>query len=245
MGGISHFQIEEAFKKIDDNDLLDNFVGAFPSNYINKFINHAAMIEDSGKFPFIIANTGASDKPGVHWWSILDIEPRTDIFFFDSYGIEGLKHFIIQDDRKIVDKILIGIEKMDRTDDKITLCKIKFNLGACKHLTEDEINYLSDTARNFFYFIQAFGIKLKLRGFVNIWMVEDRLQDLESATCGIFQIYFYQNLFNPDQNSKIQSETKLNKKTVETLLNELISLDGKENQIKMEEYANHLGVKVM
>ena len=245
MGGISHFQIEEAFKKIDDNDLLDNFVGAFPSNYMNKFINHAAMIEDSGKFPFIIANTGASDKPGVHWWSILDIEPRTDIFFFDSYGIEGLNHFIIQDDRKIVDKILIGIEKMDRTDDKITLCKIKFNLGACKHLTEDEINYLSDTARNFFYFIQAFGIKLKLRGFVNIWMVEDRLQDLESATCGIFQIYFYQNLFNPDQNSKIQSETKLNKKTVETLLNELISLDGKENQIKMEEYANHLGVKVM
>ena len=66
MGGISHFQIEEAFKKIDDNDLLDNFVGAFPSNYMNKFINHAAMIEDSGKFPFIIANTGASDKPGVH-----------------------------------------------------------------------------------------------------------------------------------------------------------------------------------
>ena len=245
MGGISHFQIEEAFKKIDDNDLLDNFVGAFPSNYMNKFINHAAMIEDSGKFPFIIANTGASDKPGVHWWSILDIEPRTDIFFFDSYGIEGLKHFIIQDDRKIVDKILIGIEKMDRTDDKITLCKIKFNLGACKHLTEDEINYLSDTARNFFYFIQAFGIKLKLRGFVNIWMVEDRLQDLESATCGIFQIYFYQNLFNPDQNSKIQSETKLNKKTVETLLNELFSLDDKKNEIKMEEYVNHLGVKIM
>ena len=245
MRGISNFQIEEAFKKIDDEDLLNNFVGVFPSNYMNKFINHVAMIEDSGKFLFIIANTDASNKPGVHWWSILDIEPRTDIFFFDSYGIEGLKHFIIQDDRKIVDKILIGIEKMDRTDDKITLCKIKFNLGACKHLTEDEINYLSDTARNFFYFIQAFGIKLKLRGFVNIWMVEDRLQDLESATCGIFQIYFYQNLFNPDQNSKIQSETKLNKKTVETLLNELISLDGKENQIKMEEYANHLGVKVM
>ena len=46
------------------------------------------MIEDGGKFPFIIANTDASDKPGVHWWSILDIEPQTDIFFFDFYGIE-------------------------------------------------------------------------------------------------------------------------------------------------------------
>ena len=88
---------------------------------------------------------------------------------------------------------------MDRTDNKITLCKVKFNLSACKNLTKNEINSLSETARNFFYFIQAFGIKLKLRGFVNIWMVEDRLQDLDSATCGIFQIYFYENLFNLEQ----------------------------------------------
>ena len=185
---------------------------------MNKVINHAAKIlkiEDSGKFPFIIGNTYASDKPGIHWRSIIDIELRTDIFFFDSYGIEGLKHFIIQEDGEIVDKILIGTEKMDRTDDKITLCKIKFNLGACKDLTEDEIFSLSDRARNFFYFIQAFGIKLKLRIFVNIWMVEDVLQDLDSATCGIFQIYFYENLFNPDKNRKIQGETKLNRKTVE------------------------------
>ena len=85
---------------------------------------------------------------------------------------------------------------MDKTDKKITLCKIRFNLGACKELTKEEINSLSETARNFFYFIQAFGIKLKLRRFVNIWMVEDRLQDLDSTTCGIFQIHFYENLFN-------------------------------------------------
>ena len=136
---------------------------------------------------------------------------------------------------------MIGIEKMDRSDNKITLCKIKFNLGACKQLSEDEILSLSNTSRNFFYFVQPFGNKVKLRSFVNIWMVKDRLQDLESATCGIFQIYFYQNLFNPDENSKIQGETKLNKKTVETLLNEIFTLDDKENEIKMEEYADHLG----
>ena len=129
---------------------------------------------------------------------------------------------------------------MDRTDDKITLCKVKFNLSACKKLNKEEINSLSETAKNFFYFIQAFGIKLKLRGFVNIWMVEDRLQNLDSATCGIFQIYFYQNLFNPEENSKIQGNAKLNKKTVETLLNELFSLDDKENEKKMEEYTDKL-----
>ena len=158
-------------------------------------------------------------------------------FFFDSFGLDGFKNFIIEDEMPIVNKILLGVEQINRSDNKITLCKIKFNLGACKDLTKEEIESLSDTARYFFHFIQAFGIKLKLRSFVSIWMVEDRIQDLDSSTCGIFQIYFYGNLFNPDENSKIQGETKLNKKTVEMLLNELFSLDDKENEIKMEEYA--------
>ena len=171
---------------------------------MNKFITHAAMIEDSRKYPFIIANTDSADKPREHWWSIPDIDTRTDIFLFDSYGIEGLKHFIIQDDRPIVEEILIGIEKMDRTDNKITLCKVKFNLSACKKLTENEINSLSETARDFIYFIQAFRIRLKLRGFVNIWMVEDRLQDLDSATCGIFQIYLYQNCSTRKKTAKFK-----------------------------------------
>ena len=139
---------------------------------------------------------------------------------------------------------MIGIEQMNRTDQKITLCKIKFNLGACKELSKKEIDSLSDTAREFFYFVQAFGIKLKLRSFVNIWMVEDRIQDLDSNSCGIFQLYFYENLFNPDQNSKIQNETKFKKTTVETLLNELFSLDDKENEIKMVEYAGKLGIEI-
>ena len=161
MGGISNFQIEDAFKKIGDEDLLENFVGVFPSNYMNKFINHAAMISDKGKYPFIIANTDASNKPGVHWWSILDIEPRNDIFFFDSFGLDGLKHFIIQDDKPIVDKILLGIEQMNRTDKKITLCKIKFNLSACKELSKKEIDSLSETARNLFLFCSSVRNKIK------------------------------------------------------------------------------------
>ena len=121
MGGISNFQIEDTFKKIGDEDLLENIFGVFTSNYMNKFINHAAMISDKGRYPFIIANTDGSNKPGVHWWSILDIEPRNDIFFFDSFGLDGLKHFIIQDDKTIVDKILLGIEPLNRTDKKIKI----------------------------------------------------------------------------------------------------------------------------
>ena len=124
----------------------------------------------------------------------------------------GLKQFIVQNDKPIVDKMLLGIEKMTRTDQKITLCKVRFNVNACKSLSEEEVDSLSNTARNFFRFVQAFRIKLNLRSFVNIWMVEDRVQDLDSVTCEIFQLYFYENLFNPKESSSIQGNTKLTKK---------------------------------
>ena len=79
--GISNFQIENEIKNIKDEDLDDNFVGVFPSNYINKFINHAAMIsEKKGKYPFVIANSDSGEKGGTHWWSIFDIEPKTYFF---------------------------------------------------------------------------------------------------------------------------------------------------------------------
>ena len=242
MGEISNFQIENAIANIGDDD----FVGVFPSNYMNKFINYAAMISaKERKYPFVIANTDDSSKGGTHWWSILDIEPKTDIFFFDSFGLDGLKHFMVQDDQKIVEKVPFGTEKMTRTDNKRTLCKMQFNLNACKNLSKVELDSLSDAATIFFHFIQSFSIKLKLRNFVNIWMVEDRVQDLDSSTCGIFQLYFYDSLFNPDENSKKQGNTKLNKKSVETLLNKLFTLDDQnKNEKKMLDYADSIGVKI-
>ena len=134
---------------------------------------------------------------------------------------------------------------MTRTDQKITLCKVKSNLAACRGLTRNEINLPSGTTRNFFQFVQAFGIKLKLRGFVNIWMVKDKVQDLDSATCRIFQIHFYENLFNPNEKSKIQNHAKLTKTTVETLLNELFLVDDQvANEMKMKGYADEIGVKI-
>ena len=123
---------------------------------------------------------------------------------------------------------------MTKTDNKITLVDIKFNLNACKNLTKKELDVLSDTATNS-SFVQAFGNKLKLRDFVNIWIVEDRVQDLNSVTCGIFQMNFYDNLFNPNKNSKIQNKKRINKKTIETLLNELFVLNNQDtNEVTIQ-----------
>ena len=82
MAGISNFQTEDATKRIGDEDLLNNFVDVFPSNHMNKFINHLEMIkEKKGKHPFFIANTDDSSEKGTHWWSILSIEPKNELFF--------------------------------------------------------------------------------------------------------------------------------------------------------------------
>ena len=146
-------------------------------------------------------------------------------------------NYIVQETQK--KESLFGVKQMTTTDNRITLVNIRFNRNAYKNLSKKKLDALSDTASNFFRFIQAFGNKLKLRNFINIWMVEDRVQDLNSATCGIFQIYFYDNLFNPDKNSKIQNRKRLNKKTIETLLNEIFVLDDQEtNEAIIRQYAN-------
>ena len=79
---ISNFQIEKALKNIDDPDINGNFVGVCPANQMNRFIDYKTMIsEKKSKYPFIIANADSSDNDGTHWWSILDTEPRTNLFF--------------------------------------------------------------------------------------------------------------------------------------------------------------------
>ena len=76
-------------------------------------------------------------------------------------------------------------------------------------------------------------------------MVEDRIQNLDSVTCGIFQLYFYDNLFNPNENSKIQDKARLNKRTIETLLNELFVLDNQEtNEATFRQYANENNISL-
>ena len=74
-------------------------------------------------------------------------------------------------------------------------------------------------------------------------MVQNRIQNLNSVTCGIFQLYFYNNLFNPNENSKIQDKARLNKRTIDTLLNELFLLDNQDkNEELMRQYATDISI---
>ena len=47
---------------------------------------------------------------------------------FDSFCFESFEEFIIQVDRKIINKIFYGVEKFDKKDNKITLETLRFSI---------------------------------------------------------------------------------------------------------------------
>ena len=111
----------ERFFKTNGESLSNNFVEVFPADEKREFINE---IQHNGKanYPFMIANTDPHNKPGVHWWSILETDGRDTLFFFDSFGTYGILKFIIDNDLDIFQKLIPRqIKQIFKQDNKITL----------------------------------------------------------------------------------------------------------------------------
>ena len=56
------------------------------------------------------------------------------------------------------------------------------------------------------------------------------MQNLTSSNCGIYQLYFYKNLFDPDGKRKIINHENLNKHTNEVIFNKIFTTDVDENE---------------
>ena len=83
--------------------------------------------------------------------------------------------------------------------------------------------------------MKKFGKKHNLKNEVTVHFVDNQLQKTETDTCGIFQLYFYVNLFNPVENSQIISDKTLTKKNpIEKILNEIFTTDKYENESRIE-----------
>ena len=80
MAGISNETIVKFFENETDDDLRNNFVGVFPSNYVTKFISFHKMTIEKNRYPLIIMNTDRSDENGTYWWSFLDLHKKKNIF---------------------------------------------------------------------------------------------------------------------------------------------------------------------
>ena len=105
-------------------------------------------------------NTDQSDKKGMDWWSFLDLHPKKEIFTVDSFGFEGFKKFVIQDDQKIINKIFYGVEKFDQKDIKITLVTLRFSIPEYKKFKN--FDKLSKTTVELLHLINEYGEKTAL-----------------------------------------------------------------------------------
>ena len=134
----------------------NNFADAFPSNYMNKFIDHPSMILKKKE------NTHLSYQKLIPLWEkkltggVYSILSQKQTFFWilldptDSFGLDGLKNCIIQDNKSIIEKIFLELTRWKGLTIKKTLVNIRFNLNACKNLSKKELDVLSDTAKRYF-----------------------------------------------------------------------------------------------
>lgn len=101
-------------------------------------------------------------------------------------------------------------------------------MGGYKALLNAEILSLSKFARDFFHLLESFGKNENITNFVNIWLLEDPILKIKTSTCGPFQLSFYKKNFFPDENN--YQHKNLTNTAIETLLNELLSLERVKNE---------------
>ena len=114
---------------------------------MNKFFDVTKM-KKGKKYLFLIVETDRTDKPGTHWWSILDIDSKKDFLVFDSLELLGLKNFIVQDNEKIAKKVLKGVQNISPDKTELNLVTVNFSANSYNKLLDQDKLYLSETAND-------------------------------------------------------------------------------------------------
>ena len=102
------------FKDEEIEDFKKHYMGTYSIDSINKYINIYKIIKRRNpKYPFAIFNTDKENEPGVHWWSFFNIQPKNNLFLFDSFGLEGFKIFIVDNDQQIINELLYNFKEYE------------------------------------------------------------------------------------------------------------------------------------
>ena len=121
------------------------------------------------------------------------------------------------------------------------LITLKFSMNECEKIKNGHI--LRPTTQDVLHLMYEFGKLHKIKDIVKVHLVDNQLEKIKTETCGMFQLYFYFNLFMPFENSLIIKDTKLSKKTIEKLLKEIFSLNRDENEKEVEKFTEEMDIK--
>ena len=133
------------------------------------------------------------------------------------------------------------MELRNLKDEKITIVSLKFSMKEYEKIKTG--HRLRETTQDLLHLIYEYGRLHNIKDSVTVHSVDDQLQKIETDTCGIFQLYFYYNLFIPYENSSIVNDNKLTKRTVEKILNEIFSLNRNLNEKIIENFAKEKNIK--
>ena len=95
---------------------------------------------------------------------------------------------------------------------------------------------MSDTAKDLFLTTDAFGKIDNAWGDVELNLLKDPIQNIESGWCGTLQLYFHKNLFGPRENSKIIAHKNSTRCAIQNLLSKFSSLNQNEYEIIFKNY---------
>ena len=95
-------------------------------------------------------------------------------------------------------------------------------------MKEKSLKNLTDTKKDFFHLLSEFEKLKKQKKEMKTVLLDDQLQELTTDTCGMFQLFFYKNLFEPSADSKIMNDEFLTKRAFATLLNEIFLTNKEE-----------------
>ena len=152
-----------------------------------------------------------------------------------------LKNFYYKMIKKL-NKILYGIKNFLKKDSKITAMILTFPMEDYKKIKT--VNRLRETTHNILHLVNEFGKLHNLKEEDRVHFVVNQLQKTETDTCGVFQLYFFVNLFSPDKSSVIIEDKIPTQKTIEKLLNEIFSTNKEENKRKIEDFIDEKQIKM-
>ena len=116
--------------------------------------------------------------------------PQKNFFLVESFGIDGFKLFIVNNDEKIFNKLLDDFKKCEpKSNQKLKLCVVTICVETWQKTTHKVKEQSTHTAQVFFHILEQFA-KLKKTDCMNILILKNDVQNLFSSTCGEFQLYF-------------------------------------------------------
>ena len=215
---------------------IDNFVAKYPnvrSNYCGTYAvdeldtfkkcDKLTKNINAKRLPSCIFNTDPIFLPGTHWMTLLKLQDTQSFVLFDSFGAKGFQEFLIDNRADIVEKFFPNAYTYTNAGDllynsKIDMQALVFRADKFLSLTKAQLGKLTPTMQCLGLFFAYFAADKNLDR-LNIYVVIDELQDINTDICGIFALHFLHSIYYPQDNDSCNTSS-CTISTIKNILNE-------------------------